>query len=144
MGLIVIEQKFNASVEQVFKLFSQHAMYAKALSPLRIVRIKDSTDPHHPEGVGSIRSIGLGPVKLVQEQITLFKENQQIEYKLLKNPLIKHYLGRIEFNEITPNTTMVTYSIELQAKVPLLGELILARLETAFKLGLSKLARSMV
>ena len=70
------------------------------------------------------------------------QENQRIEYKIIQNPLIKHHLGIIEFEALNPESTLVTYTIELQARVPFVNKLILAQLKSAIKLGFSKLAKS--
>ena len=142
MNSIQVKKEFPASVAQVFDLLSKHATYNIAFAPLQVERIKDSADAERPDGVGSVRSIGIGPVKPLKEQITLLEENQRIEYKIVKNPLIKHHLGIIEFEEKEADKTLVTYTIELQTRVPLTSKLILAQLKTGIKLGLAKLAKS--
>ena len=93
MHAIQIKKEFNAPVAQVFELLSKHATYNIAFAPMQVVRIKDSTDPERPDGVGSVRRMGIGPIKPLQEQITLLEPNQRIEYKIIKNPLVKHHLG---------------------------------------------------
>ena len=108
-----------------------------------MVRIKDSTDPERPDGVGSVRRMGIGPIKPLQEQITLIEPNQRIEYKIIKNPLIKHHLGTLEFQQVSDCKTLVTYRIELQVRVPFVSKIILAQLKSAIKIGLSKLAKSL-
>ncbi|KMV28095.1 hypothetical protein AB987_3571 [Acinetobacter baumannii] len=55
---------------------------------------------------------------------------------------MKHHLGRIEFSEITPYITLVTYRIELTAKAPVVSKLILAQLKLAITLGFSRLAKA--
>lgn len=142
MNSIQVKKEFPASVAQVFDLLSKHATYNIAFAPLQVERIKDSADAERPDGVGSVRSMGIGPIKPLKEQITLLEENQRIEYKIVKNPLIKHHLGIIEFEEKEAEKTLVTYTIELQTRVPLTSKLILAQLKTGIKLGLAKLAKS--
>lgn len=142
MNAITVKQEFNASVDQVFDLLSKHATYNQAFAPIQVVRVKDSADPERPDGLGSIRRMGFGPIKPIQEEITLLEENKKIEYKLIKNPLIKHHIGRIEFEELAPNKTLVIYTIELKAKIPFVSKLILAQLKGAITLGFSKLAKS--
>ncbi|ENV34171.1 SRPBCC family protein [Acinetobacter gerneri] len=142
MNSIQVKKEFNAPVEQVFDLLSKHATYNIAFAPIQVVRVKDSADPERPDGLGSIRRMGFGPVKPIQEQITLLEPNQRIEYKLIKNPLIKHHLGVIEFQSLAPNKTLVTYTIELQARAPFISKIILAQLKLAITLGFSKLAKS--
>lgn len=143
MYAIQIKKEFNAPVEQVFELLSKHATYNIAFAPMQVVRIKDSTDPERPDGVGSVRRMGIGPIKPLQEQITLIEPNQRIEYKIIKNSLIKHHLGTLEFQQVSDCKTLVTYRIELQVRVPFVSKVILAQLKTAIKIGLSKLAKSL-
>ena len=142
MDYIEIKKEFKAPVAEVFELLSKHATYNQAFAPLQVVRTKDSPDPERPDGVGSIRRMGFGPVKPLQEEITLLEQNQRIEYKLINNPLIRHHLGRIDFEELTNNKTLVKYRIELHAKVPFISKLILAQLKGAITLGFFKLAKS--
>ena len=142
MNAIIVKQEFNAPVDQVFDLLSKHATYNQAFAPIQVVRVKDTADPERPDGLGSIRRMGFGPIKPIQEEITLLEENKKIEYKLIKNPLIKHHIGRIEFEELAPNKTLVIYTIELKAKIPFVSKLILAQLKAAITLGFSKLAKS--
>ena len=142
MNSIQVQKKFNAPVQQVFDLLAKHATYNVAFAPIQVERVVDSADPQRPDGLGSVRRLGLGPVKPLKEQITLMLENQRIEYKMIQNPLIKHHLGIIEFEALNPESALVTYTIELQARVPFVNKLILAQLKSAIKLGFSKLAKS--
>lgn len=142
MNSIQVQKKFNAPVQQVFDLLAKHATYNVAFAPIQVERVVDSADPQRPDGLGSVRRLGLGPVKPLKEQITLMQENQRIEYKIIQNPLIKHHLGIIEFEALNPESTLVTYTIELQARIPFVNKLILAQLKSAIKLGFSKLAKS--
>ncbi|WP_353144075.1 SRPBCC family protein [Acinetobacter pragensis] len=142
MNAMQVKKEFNAPVEQIFELLSKHATYNVAFAPIQVVRVKDSADPERPDGIGSVRRLGLGPIKPLQEEITLLIPNQRIEYKIIKNPLVKHHLGVIEFEPVGENKTLVTYTIELQARAPFVSKLILAQLKSAIKLGFSKLAKT--
>ena len=142
MKSIQVKKEFNAPVEQVFELLSKHSTYNVAFAPIQVVRVKDSVDPERPDGVGSVRRMGFGPVKPLQEQITLLEPNQRIEYKIIKNPLVKYHLGVIQFEAIDAARTLVTYTIELQARAPFVSQLILAQLKSAIKIGFSKLAKT--
>lgn len=136
---IVIKTKFNAPVEQVFELLSKHATYNEAFAPIQVERIVDSTDTNRPDGLGSIRRMGFGPIKPVQEQITVLEPNQRIEYQIINNPLVKHHLGQLLFSKLSDTQTLVTYRVELQSKIPTLGALILAQLKIAITIGFLKL-----
>ncbi len=137
-----VKKEFNAPIEKVFELLSKHATYNIAFAPIQVVRVKDSADPERPDGVGSVRRLGVGPIKPLQEQITLMEPNQRIEYKIIKNRLVKHHLGIIEFAPAADGKTLVTYTIELQARAPFVSKLILAQLKSAIKIGFSKLAKT--
>jgi len=142
MNSIQVKKEFNAPIEQVFDLLSKHATYNVTFAPIQVERVKDSSDPERPDGVGSVRRMGFGPVKPLQEQITLLEPNQRIEYQIVKNPLVKHHLGIIEFEAKDADKTLVTYTIELQVRAPFMSKLILAQLKSAIKLGFSKLAKT--
>ena len=142
MNSITIQKEFHAPVEQVFELLSKHATYNVAFAPVQVVRVKDSADPERPDGVGLVRRMGFGPVKPLQEQIIVLELNERIEYKIIKNPLVKHHLGIIQFQPVDDAKTLVTYTIELQARAPFVSKLILAQLKAAIKMGFSKLAKT--
>ncbi|MFV5491049.1 SRPBCC family protein [Acinetobacter sp. ASP199] len=142
MNTIQVKKEFPAPLAQVFDLLSKHATYNVAFAPIQVERIKDSEDPERPDGLGSIRSLGIGPIKPLKEQITLLEPNSRIEYKIIKNPLVKHHLGIIEFEAVSDDKTLVTYTIELQARAPFVSKLILAQLKAGIKLGFAKLAKS--
>ena len=144
MNSITITQEFNTSLESIFELLSKHATYNQVFAPIQVVRINDSADPQRPDGVGSVRKMGLGPVKPIQEEITVVEVNQRIEYKIIKNPLIKHHLGIIQFKALSADKTQVIYTIELQARAPFVSKLILAQLKLAITLGFKKLAKTFV
>lgn len=136
---IVIKTTFNAPVAKVFDLLSKHATYNDAFAPIQVERIVDSSDVSRPDGLGSIRRMGFGPIKPIQEQITLVEENKRIEYQIIKNPLVKYHLGRIEFEAVNDKQTLVTYTIYFQAKIPVVSHLVLAQLKLAITMGFAKL-----
>ncbi|EZQ12126.1 SRPBCC family protein [Acinetobacter sp. Ver3] len=141
MNSIQVKQEFNQPIDRVFEVLSKHATYNDVFAPIQVVRIKDAADPIRPDGIGSVRKMGLGPIKPIQEEITVLEPNKRIEYKIIKNPLIKHHLGIIEFKELSTAKTLVTYTIELQARAPFVSKLILAQLKLAITLGFKKLAK---
>lgn len=142
MNSIQVKQTFNAPIDQIFDLLSKHATYNQVFAPVQVVRIKDSADPERPDGVGSVREMGFGPIKPLKEQITRLDVNERIEYQIVKSPLVKHHLGIIEFKAVDAHKTLVSYTIELQARAPFISKLILAQLKLAITLGFKKLAKT--
>lgn len=140
MAKISVQQKFKQSPEVVFAAFSKHSTYNTAFWPVQVERIKDAADPQNPDGLGSVRQMGFGPIKPIKEKITVLEPNQLIEYELIDNPLIKHHVGRLKFTSIEGGT-LLTYDIELTGKLPLMSLPILASLKVAISIGLAKIAR---
>jgi hypothetical protein len=139
---IVMKQRFNTPIDLVFPIFSRHRTFNSLLWPLYSEVIKISADPHNSDGVGSVRKMGIGPIKLIYEEITHVIPNQLIEYKMLKNAMFPYHLGRLEFEE-KDGCTDLTYTIWLESKLPLIAELILAQLKCSARHGLRKLAIKM-
>lgn len=136
---IIMKQSFNAPVDLIFHLFSKHQTFNTVLWPLQSVVIKTATDGHNTDGVGSIRKMGFGVFKPIQEEITQSLPNQMIEYQMLKNYLFSYHLGRLEFEELQ-GCTHLTYTIWLESKVPLLTEITLMQLKISANHGLKKIA----
>ena len=136
---IVMTQQINAPLDLVFPMFCRHRIFNTILWPLTSVVVKTAEDPNNSDGVGSIRKIGIGPLKLIQEEITKIIPNQLIEYEMLKNCLFSFHLGRLEFEE-KEGISYLSYSIWLQSKIPLLATLVLAQLKWSATRGLKKVA----
>lgn len=142
MSKFIVQQYFKQKPEQVFAAFSKHRIYNAAFWPVQVVRIKDSADPQNPDGVGSIRAMGFGPIKPVHEQIIVMQPDELIEYKLINNPLVSHHLGRLQF-AAKGDGTLLTYTIEFVGKLPLSSLLVSSNLKVVVKLGLAKIARKL-
>ncbi|WP_343578688.1 SRPBCC family protein [Acinetobacter sp.] len=136
---IVMTQQINAPLDLVFPMFCRHRIFNTILWPLTSVVVKTAEDPNNSDGVGSIRKIGIGPLKSIQEEITKIIPNQLIEYQMLKNCLFSFHLGRLEFEE-KEGISYLSYSIWLQSKIPLLATLVLAQLKWSATRGLKKVA----
>lgn len=142
MSTFRVQQYFAQKPEQVFATFSRHGIYADAFWPVQIERVRDAADPQNPDGVGSVRAMGFGPVKPVREQITAMEPDRLIEYKLINNPLVSHHLGRLEF-AAQGEGTLLTYTIEFVGKLPLSSIIVSSNLKVLVKLGLAKIARKL-
>ena len=76
MYTIEIDETFDVPRPRVFALFADHHRFGKLLgAPVK--RIKDS-DQADPNGIGSVRKIGIGPVGL-EETVTNFEPDSLIE-----------------------------------------------------------------
>lgn len=143
MNSIQVKKEFNASLNHIFDLLSKHSTYNIVFAPAKIVRVQDAVTPEYPDGLGSIRRVGLGAIQPLQEQITAFQFNQRIEYKIIHNILVEHHLGILEFEALSQTKTLVTYTIELKMRVPFLTKRLLQQLSVTIQRGFSRLEKSL-
>ncbi|MDO8330964.1 MAG: SRPBCC family protein [Fluviicoccus sp.] len=141
MKHLTLQQHFDAPLDTVFRHFNRHDTFNTVLWPVRSVRIIDSKDPGNPDGLGSVRQMGLGPIKPIREEISALEENRLIEYRMLANPLISHHVGRLVFSE-EKGRTLLTYTIESDSRFPLVPHMTLMQLKLSIKRGLKKVAKS--
>ena len=137
MQHISITQTFNAPQKEIFDYLSDHNNLSSILGA-QIKRIKDA-DGANPNGMGSVRSIGMG-IELLQETVTVFEAPNLIEYQISSNAPINYHLGRLEFSSPAAGKTVLNYTIDIESKLGLLDPVVKFLLETTIKNGLKKLA----
>ena len=98
MQHISITQSFNAPKKEIFDYLSDHNNLSSILGA-QIKRIKNA-DGDNPNGLGSVRSIGMG-IELLQETVTKFEAPDLIEYQISNKVPINYHLGRLEFSSPT-------------------------------------------
>ncbi|MGP4843498.1 SRPBCC family protein [Marinobacter sp. 1Y8] len=134
---IRIQEQTNVPREKVFALFADHQRFGKLLgAPVKRIRDSDQADPN---GVGSIRKIGIGPIGL-EETVTLFEQDQRIEYTITSLSPIRHHIGRILFSDVD-GQTFVDYTIEFEDIVPFSGKVIKAALDQAIRSGMKRIPK---
>ena len=133
-----INETFDVPRNKVFALFADHQRFGKLLgAPVK--RIKDS-DQANPNGLGSVRRIGIGPIGL-EETITSFEPDSLIEYTIISFSPIRNHLGRIRFEDTPEGHTRVRYRISFDDIVPYTGKLVGTGLEWAIRRGIRKVPR---
>ncbi len=135
---IQIEDTFDVPLDRVFTLFSDHKRFGDLLgAPVK--RIKDS-DQADPNGLGSVRKIGIGPIAL-EETVTSFEPDSLIEYTITSLSLIRHHQGRIRFWETSAGQTRVSYTISFEEIIPFTGKMIHSSLEKALRRGIKRVPK---
>ncbi len=115
-------EHFNASPAQVFPYFAEHETFGAmaggpVMAKLRFIRrIHDGVDPRQPDGQGSVRRIGYGPIAF-EETVRTSTPGKLIEYAISKGSPLKNHLGRIEFHADAKGTR-VDYLITFDPKLP--------------------------
>ena len=98
---IEIQEQYDLPKDKVFALFSDHKRLGGVLgAPIK--RIKDSNQAD-PNGVGSVRRIGVGPLGL-EETVIAFEQDALIEYTVTSVSPIRNHLGRIRFDDVAGKT----------------------------------------
>ena len=133
-------EHFNASRAEVFPYFARHELFgamaggpvAAKLKFIRRIRLGESIK--QPDGVGSVRRIGYGPLGF-EETVRVSEPGKLIEYAISKGSPLKNHLGRIEFHD-DAGGTRVDYLITFEPKLPgtgaLLKQVLIAMISPAF------------
>lgn len=125
---IEIDETFPLPCQQVFELFADHEQFGRLLgAPARRIRDSDQADPN---GIGSVRKIGIGPIG-IEETITGFEPEALIEYSVTSMSPLKNHYGRIRFLSPSENETRVQYTIYFEDAIPLTGALVKSALGQA-------------
>ena len=115
-------EHFNAAPAKVFPYFASHETFgAMAGGPMAakirfIRRVRLGKDIKHPDGEGSVRRIGYGPIAF-EETVRTSTPGKLIQYYISKGSPLKNHEGRIEFHA-DGSGTRVDYTIFFEPKVP--------------------------
>ena len=133
---IDIRKEFPYPVEQLFGFLSVHKNLEAIFVPARINRVKDGVD--QPDGLKSVRRLRILLAPAFEETVTLFRQNERIEYRITRGSPLRNHLGVMRFSS-TPEGSALHYTIEFEGKLPLIGPLIRAALNRGIRQGLDKL-----
>ena len=135
---IEIDETFDVPRNKVFALFADHHRFGKMIgAPVK--RIKDS-DQADPNGIGSVRKIGVGPLSL-EETVLSFEPGSLIEYAITSLSPIKNHLGRIRFSDTQEGQTRVQYTITFDDIVPFSGKVVSSALEHGLRRGIRQVPK---
>jgi hypothetical protein len=131
---IEIVQDYDKPVAEVFSYLADHNNLGKIFGiPVR--RIRDGAGA--PNGVGSVRRIGIGPLA-VEETVTAWSANRSIDYRISKGGYpIRNHSGRIEFSG-SGRGARVAWIIQFDSPLPLVGPALKLVLGQAIRLGLKR------
>ncbi len=139
MQTISMKQDFAAPIEEIFEVLSDHNNFGKLLNA-NIKRIKDS-DSDDVNGIDSVRSIGIGPITLLEETIITFDKPTIIEYQISNAVPINYHKGRLAFTKLSDTSCSLLYTIDLESKFSLIDGVIINFLKLTIENGLKNLAK---
>jgi uncharacterized protein YndB with AHSA1/START domain len=137
---IEIRQSFNAPVEEIFRVLTDHESFGKVIGT-NIKRVVDSPG-ESKNGVGSVRRISSFPVPAFEETVVTYEPNQLLEYVVSKGSPIRNHIGRMEFSEEQGKTTLF-YTIDFEPKWPFLflGSVLKQAIDKPIRKGIERLAQ---
>ncbi len=135
---IKITQLFNAPVDTIFGLLSDHEAFGKIIKT-KIKRVVDSQGGNK-NGLGSVRRINVFPVLSFEETVIAFEPNQLIAYTVSKGSPIKNHRGQMAFSHEQGKTRLI-YTIDFEPKPPFLffGSVIKKTIEKSMRDSLKRL-----
>lgn len=135
---IEIDETFDVPRDRVFALFADHNRIGKLLgAPVKRIRDSDQADPN---GVGSVRKIGFGPIGLKETVIT-FEPGLLIEYTISSMSPVRNHLGRISFEDAAEGRTRIQYTISFEDIVPYTGKLVSSALDQGIRKGIRRVPK---
>lgn len=135
MHRIDIRHTSGLSLPALFEALADHNNLGKVFgAPVR--RIRDGQDS--PNGVGSVRKIGAGPL-VIEETVTGLSENESIDYRITRGGFpLKNHRGHLQFAQ-APGGSKVEWTIEFDSALPLAGSIVGFALKMAISQGLKRL-----
>lgn len=138
MYTIEIDETFDVPRNRVFALFADHGRFGKLLgAPVKRIQDSDQADPN---GIGSVRKIGIGPLSL-EETVIGFEPDSLIEYTITSMSPIRNHMGRIRFDDAGEGGTRVNYTITFEDIVPFTGKVVSAALEQGIRKGIKRVPK---
>ncbi len=136
MQKIDINLEFRRPVSDLFALLSDHEKLGPILGA-NVKRTRDGKDALN--GLGSVRTLSIGPLPGFDETVTAFQKDKLIEYKITRGSPLKNHKGVMEFSATPSGGSKLHYTIEFDSKIPLVGPVIRSGLENTIRKGLKKL-----
>jgi hypothetical protein len=132
---VSVTQDFSKPVDRIFDFLAEHENLTN-IFPGKVSRVRDGSDGTR-NGVGSTRSIGMGPGPKIIETNTVVVPNERIEYEITGGVPVKHHHGTMLFSSLPNGGSRVKYDIELELPVPgvaaLLGPVLKSTITRGFK-----------
>ncbi len=137
MQTVQLTQESTRSVADLYAALADHDRLGAVLG-VPVKRIKEGKTS--PNGIGSVRKIGMGPVA-IEETVVGAVVDKSIDYKITKGGWpVKDHHGRLTFKALPGGGSQVQWRIDLDAAVPGAAVLIKQLLSIGIGRGLKKLA----
>ena len=127
---------FASDPATVFAKLSEHENLGPVLGA-KVRRVRDGDTSRN--GVGSTRSLKIGPLPAFQETTTLSEPDSLIEYAISKGSPLKGHWGRQILTPLPGGGTQLDYTIGFDVPVPGAAALVGAVLQKNIAKGIGRL-----
>jgi hypothetical protein len=131
-----VTHTFTSDPATVFEKLSEHENLGPVLGA-KITRVKDGDTSRN--GVGSTRSLKIGPLPAFHETTTVSEPHALIEYKISKGSPLKGHWGRQILTPTSDGGTQLDYTIGFDMAVPGAANVVGKVLQASITKGLPKL-----
>lgn len=138
MQRVHVEQDFRRPVGEIFAHLSEH----ENLEPVfgaKVRRVRDGDDGHR-NGVGSVRSLRVGPAPWFDETVTEFVPDELIRYRITRGSPLKDHEGVMRFSAREDGGSHLAYTITSDGRLPGVGPVVRAMLQRNISRALRRLA----
>lgn len=134
---INIRQTVSLPLAATFEKLADHNQLGPLLGlPCKRVREGEGA----VNGLGSVRQLGFWPIDF-DETVTGFEPNTRIDYKITRGSPLRNHRGTVSFAASGDKATVVSWDIEYEMAVPILGSVIKQVLTRGIGKGLDKMGR---
>lgn len=133
MRRVHVTQDYSASRQQVFGYLSEHENLGPLLGA-RVTRVRDGSDGRN--GVGSVRSLKVGPLPPFEETNVEVVPDALIRYRITRGGILKHHEGVMTFADRPGGGCRLTWTITFEGKLPGVGAPVAALLTRGISKGL--------
>jgi uncharacterized protein YndB with AHSA1/START domain len=137
MQRVDVTHDFTLPVERVYAFLAEH----ENLGPLfgaRITRLRDGDSNRN--GVGSARTLKVGPLPSFVETVVEAVENERIVYRITQGSPLRGHEGVMSFSAL-PTGSRLRYTIAFDAVVPGVAPLVAIGLKRNITRGLATVDR---
>lgn len=127
---------FPQAREHVFDFFAAHENLSHVFGG-KIWLSQPAPEGDNPNGLGSVRTISMGPGPNFDERIEAFDKNSRIEYTITQGSPVKNHYGTMLFTDADGGTAM-DYRIRLAGRIPGTTGLIAGIMARTLRKGLPK------
>jgi hypothetical protein len=133
MRRVHVTQDYTASRQQVFGYLSEHENLGPLLGA-RVTRIREGSDG--PNGVGSVRSLKVGPLPPFEETNVEVVPDALIRYEITRGGILKEHQGVMTFADRPGGGCRFAWTITFDGKLPGTGRAVAAMLTRSITKGL--------